>query len=592
MRAPDNPASQAYKAARSTLLHAAAGRPLQIIAVVGPGLGDGKTTTTANLAVALAQSGKTVVAVSCDLARPRLHVLFGAGNNVGLAEVLTGLVPLADVIQHTTEPGLSVIASGRVSEIAPEVLLGGDQMEELLETLRGQFDLVLLDTAPALLVADPLYLAPLTDGVVVVADATRTSRAAVDDVKDTFERVGAWIIGGIVNRAVMKKARYLSRESRATRDPRTQARTPAPIPEPPKPKALPKKKTIDIEAVAAAAAERQPRFRRPAPRAPVAQLSDEESFRARLREETARPREAGDTFCVGVLRVGLRTGDEEEVAHVPNAESLRRVADAVHLTMPDGSTMAYLGGGTFAAVLPELRRPEAQGLLVGWEAAAGARLDDEHRNGDVSVRVSAGLCAFQDGAFSGNREAKKIAYEMSDIGVVRQPAKPRAKSKPKSKPKSKVEQQKPATEQKPANRAAARDRAATAATTASRSPRPRRRSDDQKQQPATQKQQPPTEQQRPRPEPQPAPERQQPAPERQQPQGERPQQPTPSVNLIDLSGNGDGGTEPEVVKEPAKKEHDDAAPSHNGERSQPDWHGGSSIGARPDRPDTGGPPPS
>jgi hypothetical protein len=64
------------------------------------------------------------------------------------------------------------------------------------------------------------------------------------------------------------------------------------------------------------------------------------------------------------------------------------------------------------------------------------------------------------------------------------------------------------------------------------------------------------------------------------------------VNLIDLSGNGDGGSEPEVVKEPAKKEHDDDAPSHNGERSQPDWHGGSSIGARPDRPDTGGPPPS
>ncbi len=64
------------------------------------------------------------------------------------------------------------------------------------------------------------------------------------------------------------------------------------------------------------------------------------------------------------------------------------------------------------------------------------------------------------------------------------------------------------------------------------------------------------------------------------------------MNLIDLSGNGDGGSEPEVVKEPAKKEHDDAAPSHNGERSQPDWHGGSSIGARPDRPDTGGPPPS
>jgi capsular exopolysaccharide synthesis family protein len=228
MRAPDSPASQAYKAARSTLLHAAASRPLQVVAVVGPGLGDGKTTTTANLAVALAQSGKNVVAVSCDLARPRLHVLFGASNNLGLADVLTGHAALADAIQPTTEPGLSVIASGRVTDIAPEVLVGSDQMEEALETLRSQFDLVLLDTAPALLVADPLYLAPLTDGVVVVADATRTSRREVDEMRDTFERVGAWIIGGIVNRAVMKKARYLSRESRATRDPRTQARTPAP----------------------------------------------------------------------------------------------------------------------------------------------------------------------------------------------------------------------------------------------------------------------------------------------------------------------------------------------------------------------------
>ena len=515
-----------------------------MIAVVGPGLGDGKTTTTANLAVALAQSRKSVVAVSCDLARPRLHVLFGAGNNLGLADVLTGHAALADAIQPTTEPGVSVIASGRVTDIAPEVLLGSDQMEEALETLRGQFDLVLLDTAPALLVADPLYLAPLTDGVVVVADATRTSRREVDEVRDTFERVGAWIIGGIVNRAVMKKARYLSRESRATRDPRTQARTPAPVPEPPMPKALPKK-SIDIEAVAAAAAERQSRFRRPAPRAPVAQLSDEEGFRARLREETARPRAAGDTFCVGILRVGLWAGDDEEVAHVPNAESLRRVADAVHLTMPEGSTMAYLGGGTFAAVLPELRRPEAQGLLVGWEAAAGARLDDEHRNGDVSVRVSAGLCAFQEGAFSGNREAKKIAYEMSDIGVVRQPTKPRAKSKskPKSKPKveqqkveqqkveqQKVEQQK-VEQQKVEQQEPAIEQQEQARTDQQQQPRREPEPATQKQQ---QQQQPTTEQQQPRPEPQPEPERRQPEPERPQPQGERPQQVAPSVNLIDL----------------------------------------------------------
>src|SRR4029077_20234029 len=216
----------------------------------------------------------------------------------------------------------------------------------------------------------------------------------------------------------------------------------------PKTKA-PRRTSSDVAAAAAAAAERQSRFRRGSSQRGAGQLSDEEGFRARLREETARPRAAGDTFCVGVLRVGLRSGDQEEVAYVPDAGSLRKVAEAVRFTMPEGSTMAYLGGGLFAAVLPELRKPEAQGLLVAWEAAAGARLDEAPLEDEVSVRVSAGLCAFQDGGFSGNREVKKIAYEMSDIRVVRQPAKTKPKSKPKSKTKPRAAEPKAAEPTEP-----------------------------------------------------------------------------------------------------------------------------------------------
>jgi succinoglycan biosynthesis transport protein ExoP len=195
---PDSPPSEAYRSARTTALYTAERRDIKVIAVVGPGQGEGKTTTTANLAVSMSEAGKRVVAVSCDLRKPRLHRFFKLEGDIGLGGVLMGEHDLQDALQITGIGRLWVIASGPVRRNAGE-LLGSSEMGLVLEKLRASFDVILLDTAPALLVADAAAVVPRTDGVIVVADASKTARAAVAHMCHELERVGGRIIGGILN---------------------------------------------------------------------------------------------------------------------------------------------------------------------------------------------------------------------------------------------------------------------------------------------------------------------------------------------------------------------------------------------------------
>ncbi len=206
LSAPDSPASEAYRAARTNLMYLAQEGNLSVIAVTGPGQGEGKTTTTVNLAVALAQAGRHVVAVSCDLRKPRLHRFFRLGNEVGLSTVLYGQVGLTEALKPTEVEGLSIIASGPIPH-NPGELLGAERIGSVLDELRMKFDLVLLDTPPALMVADAIALAPHTDGVLVVANASKTARAAVSQLRHQFERMGGRILGGVLNNLDPKTAR-------------------------------------------------------------------------------------------------------------------------------------------------------------------------------------------------------------------------------------------------------------------------------------------------------------------------------------------------------------------------------------------------
>jgi succinoglycan biosynthesis transport protein ExoP len=206
--APKSPAAEAYRTVRTNLQFIARDGSFKVLAIGGASQGEGKTTTAANLAVTLAQTGKRVVVISCDLRKPRLHHFFELGNGAGLSNVLSGQTGLLQVAQTPRGLGsLRVIASGPIPP-NPAELLGSKEMETLLGDLRRSADFILIDTPPVLAVSDALALAPLCDGFVVVADAATTSSSALTHAREQLEQVGARIVGGILNNFDPSNAKY------------------------------------------------------------------------------------------------------------------------------------------------------------------------------------------------------------------------------------------------------------------------------------------------------------------------------------------------------------------------------------------------
>ena len=195
---PRSPAAEAYRTIRTNVDYLARTNDLKIIAVTSPTLGEGKTTSTANLALTLAQTEKRVIAISCDLRKPRLHTFFGVSNATGLTELLTAGVPIGSIVAKSDEPTLRVIPSGPIPP-NPAELLGSDAMRQFLQGIRNYADYVLLDTPPVLAVSDAAVLAPQCDGVIIVVDATSTTRTAVKVMREQLEQVGSRILGGIYN---------------------------------------------------------------------------------------------------------------------------------------------------------------------------------------------------------------------------------------------------------------------------------------------------------------------------------------------------------------------------------------------------------
>ena len=125
--------------------------------------------------------------MSCDLRKPRLHRFFGITNEPGLADLLVGWASVEQVAVRSEPSSLRVLASGSIPP-TPAELLGSEQMAELLHGLREVTDYIVIDTPPVLAVSDALILAGLADGVIVVADASSTTRVALAQTRETLTR--------------------------------------------------------------------------------------------------------------------------------------------------------------------------------------------------------------------------------------------------------------------------------------------------------------------------------------------------------------------------------------------------------------------
>jgi capsular exopolysaccharide synthesis family protein len=209
---PNSPAAESYRTLRARLARLAGQLDINSVMVVSAGVGEGKSTTAANLAVVLSETGKDVLLVSADLRRPRVHQFFGLSNKTGLTDLLAdgnqpdkARAPTADGRQMASElwsvaPHLWVLLSGPLPP-HPSALMDSDAMRQFLKEQRDLFDFIVLDCPPALVVADALALAPLTDAVLVVADAKESDRDAVSRLKEEIDQVGGRIVGAVLNRS-------------------------------------------------------------------------------------------------------------------------------------------------------------------------------------------------------------------------------------------------------------------------------------------------------------------------------------------------------------------------------------------------------
>jgi polysaccharide biosynthesis transport protein len=190
--------SESYRSLRTALLLSSA-RELKVVAVTSAMAGEGKTATASNLAVVLAQLGRPVLIVDCDLRKPRLHQVFKVSNRVGLVNQLTGTADLEAVILPTEVPNLWVLPAGPMPP-NPSELLASERLRELLRTLRGRFDYVIVDTPPALAVTDATLVGTLADGVVLTLRSHKVTREEVRLVRDRLRQTEVKVLGAVLNR--------------------------------------------------------------------------------------------------------------------------------------------------------------------------------------------------------------------------------------------------------------------------------------------------------------------------------------------------------------------------------------------------------
>lgn len=184
---PSSPAAEQFRLLRTRLSARNDGRPLRVVLVTSPLNGDGKTVTSANLALSIAQEfQQRVVLVDADLRRPALGALFDLPAGPGLADVLIGTASLEEALVPVPAQHLTVLPAGG-PPARPSELVGSTAMRRTLETLRSQFDRIVIDTPPVAL-ADTHVLSSLADGVLMVVRAGVTPSPDVERALAAFDR--------------------------------------------------------------------------------------------------------------------------------------------------------------------------------------------------------------------------------------------------------------------------------------------------------------------------------------------------------------------------------------------------------------------
>lgn len=192
---------ESYKTARTNIIFSVSGmlkEGCKTIVMTSANPGEGKTTTTLNLAITFAQTGAKVLAVDCDLRKPRMHRYIGIKKNIGISSVLSKQVTLDEAIHKNVKNGLDVLASGEIPP-NPAELLASESMKALINELSERYDYIFFDTPPVTVVTDASALSTFVDGVIVVVRQNYTDHETLAMGVDLLNIAKAKILGFFIN---------------------------------------------------------------------------------------------------------------------------------------------------------------------------------------------------------------------------------------------------------------------------------------------------------------------------------------------------------------------------------------------------------
>lgn len=196
---PKSPVSEAFRMLRTNILFSNIDKPVKTIVITSSLPEEGKTTITSNLALTFANNGSNVLLLDADLRRPKIHKLFGLPNNEGLSNLIVKKIDYTEYLQKCFIENLSIITAGPLPP-NPAEMINSNSFRALLETLKNEFDILLIDSPPIIPVTDAAILSSLSDATIVVACAQKVETKMLKVSLELLKNVSANILGIVLNK--------------------------------------------------------------------------------------------------------------------------------------------------------------------------------------------------------------------------------------------------------------------------------------------------------------------------------------------------------------------------------------------------------
>lgn len=204
---PKSPVTEAYRTLRTNIQFSSFDEKIKTIVITSSGPGEGKTTTSTNLATVMAQGGHKTILIDCDQRKPKVHKVFEFSNQTGLSNLLIGETTFEEAVHKTKVENLDVLTSG-IRPPNPSELLASAKMKNFINTLKEKYEYIILDTPPVLMVTDAQIIGQYADGCLLVVSSGEAHREAAMRAKELLTKVNAKILGIVLNKVDTSRRGY------------------------------------------------------------------------------------------------------------------------------------------------------------------------------------------------------------------------------------------------------------------------------------------------------------------------------------------------------------------------------------------------